>query len=141
MSEFVNAYAKVIWEERFWSWSVIGILYVIAAFAVRGWFLNSLISRARSFKSKHYHEIKQAYLKRSLPGWIFFFLPLVLFTFVWNQTRGTAIEGKYMAAVILGIFSFIAAILSHLRAFAEACLSVLADVVADGEKHSALKDY
>ncbi|HTL48483.1 MAG TPA: hypothetical protein VL688_10545 [Verrucomicrobiae bacterium] len=141
MSELVSAYLRVIWEERFWSWSVVGILYIIAAFTVRGWFLNGLISSARALKSKHYHEIKQAYLRRSLPGWLFFFLPLIIFTFVWNQTTGTAIPGKYLAAVILGIVSFIAAILSHVRAFAEASLSVLADLLQESEKHSSLKDY
>lgn len=141
MTELLNNYMKLIMEERFWSWSVIGILYLIAGSTVRGWFLNGVSARARALKSKYYHEVKQAYLRRSLPGWFLFFLPLVIFTFVWNQTATRPLAGIYLAALIVGGVSFLGSILAHLNAFAFAALTVLGDIVQDKEHEAVLKSH
>jgi len=141
MSEFINSYLKIIWEERFWSWSVIGILYLIAGWTVRGWFLNSLHRSARSLKSKYYHDVKQAYLRRSLTGWFFFFLPLIIFTYIWNQTAGHQLTALYTVALGVGILSFIVSILAHLRAFGLATLSVLGELVHDKERDLTIKSH
>ncbi len=137
--EMFNSYLNVILQERFWSWSIIGIIYLIFAFTVRGWFLNPLFRDVKHLKPRYYHEIKQIYLKYSFWGWFLFFLPVVFFTYVWNQTAKEPLTLRHHLAIALGFFSFLASIMIHMRAFANACVELLREMVDEKDAQAVVK--
>ena len=123
MIYMLKPYIDIIMQERSWSWSLIGILYVLATFFVRSWFMNSPVWKAKHLDKSVYSAVKAAYLRRSLLGWIFFFLPLAFFPIYWQKFFPLKLEEKWVA-VSGAIFLFIA-ILLHLRAFALGAVAVL----------------
>ena len=123
MITFIKPYLDIILAERSWSWSLIGILYVLAAFFVRSWFMNSLVWKAKQLDKSLYHAVKSAYLKRSVVGWFLFFVPLALFTFFWQNLIPQ--KDKQFLIICGGTTAFILSIILHLRAFALGTLTVL----------------
>jgi hypothetical protein len=123
MIYMLKPYLDIIMAERSWSWSLIGILYVLAAFFVRSWFMNSPVWKAKQLDKGVYSAVKAAYLRRSFAGWFFFFLPLGFFVLYWQKFLPFKLDDKWMA--IAGAVSLVVAILLHLRAFALGAIAVL----------------
>ena len=119
----LKPYIDVILSERTWSWSLVGILYVLAGFFVRSWFLSPVTSRCGKLDKKLSRTVKSSYLKYSLLGWIFFFIPLGLFTLLWRNLLPPKIND---IAVISGAAAaFILSVIFHLQAFGIAGMIVL----------------
>ena len=117
----------MILPERDWSWTVVSILYILAAYFVRSWFLNPLTSRSKLLDRKVNYEIKLAYLKNSILGWVFFFLPIVLLMILWRkEILPVKIKDVFLIAGAAGSFAF--SVLLHLIAFGIAAISVLKQV-------------
>lgn len=125
MVNVLRSYLDIILQERFWSWSLIGILYVILGLMVRGWFLNSMIRRAKEVGSKYYHEIKKAYLKRSLLGWILFFIPLGILIVLWSRGMEFPLDRATQIWVHIAIASYTMSVISHMWAFGTAGIVTL----------------
>ena len=123
MNESLKPYLDAILQERSWSWSLIGILYVLAAFFVRSWFMNSLVWKGKQLDKSVYNAVKAAYLRRSVLGWIFFFLPLAFFPLYWQKFIPLNLDQKWLA--VSGAVSLFIAILLHLRSFALGAIAVL----------------
>lgn len=123
MITLIKPYLDVVMAERSWSWSLIGILYVLAAFFVRSWFMNSPVWKAKHLDKSVYGAVKAAYLRRSILGWIFFFLPLALLILYWQKMIPVKLEEKWVAAA--GAACLVISILLHLRAFALGAIAVL----------------
>lgn len=138
MIEYIASYLQVIQEERFWSWTIIGILYLISGLTVRGWFLNPVFNQAREIRKQYYGEVKQVYLKNSLIGWFFFFVPLAFIIVLWNQVKGFPMNTAQHIAILAGALSFVLSIVSHLKAFTGASLTVLRTVVEEKELQTAM---
>jgi len=139
MTEIFNAYWNVILQERFWSWSIIGIIYLVFAFTVRGWFLNPMFRQAKDLRSRYYQELKQDYLKFSFWGWFFFFLPLIFFTFVWNQTAKEPLSLRHQIALVAGLLCFLWSVMVHMRAFSRACMTLMKELVDEKESQAVIK--
>lgn len=138
MSEYIASYLQVIQEERFWSWTLLGIIYLLAGLTVRGWFLNSVFNEAREIRKHYYSEIKQQYLKQSVAGWFFFFIPIAFIILLWNQVKSFPLNAMQFTAILAAVISFVLSIISHLKAFTSASLSVLRVVVEEKELQSAM---
>ncbi|MBU3759552.1 MAG: hypothetical protein FGM27_06430 [Candidatus Omnitrophica bacterium] len=134
MMEIVSQYVDLILRERFWSWSVIGIVYLIFAFTVRGWFMNPLFSGIKSLGSQPYHDFKQEYLKLSFWGWFFFFLPLVILTYVWNQTAKQPLGLFHQILIVAGAALFFWSIMVHMKSFCQASVVLLKKKLGEQEK-------
>ena len=128
--EFLNPYSTIILNERSWSWTLIGIAYLIAAFIIRGWFLKPLVARAKECDRASWQAIKRIYLKHSIWGWVFFLIPLVIFVILWY--RGLASGSIENAILLLGLAGacFFLSILIHLQVFGSAVISVLKQILA-----------
>lgn len=125
MGEFTEAlrtYGQLVLHERFWSWSLVGILYLVAGMIVRGWFINPVIAKAKELDSKYYHEIQRAYLKRSVPGWMLFFISFLIFVAVWNQEISLPLSRPQTGALGVALLSYFFSILFHVQAFAKAAV-------------------
>ena len=130
----ISDYLETILRERDWSWTLIAILFIIIGLVVRAWFIRPLASKAKTLDRKIYHEIKGAYLQRSLAGWIFFFMAMGLAVFVWsrNPTPPLSLQDK---AFLAGAFAaFFLSVIIHLIAFGLAGLSVLQNHTGENAK-------
>lgn len=79
-----EAFINLIFNERHWSWSLAGIVFVIAGIVIRGWFLNSIFREMKHVGGDPYDEFRATYLRHALIGWFFFVAALLLFVAVWN---------------------------------------------------------
>jgi len=139
MIEYITSYLEVIQEERFWSWTLIGIVYLLAGLTVRGWFLNPVFNQAHEIKKPYYHEIKQVYLKKSMAGWCFFFIPLAFIVVLWNGVKSFPLNAQQWSAVMAATLSFVLSIISHLKAFTIATLSVMRVAVDEKDLQIAIQ--
>ena len=136
MREFFASYFDLILKERFWSWTLVGIVYLVFAFLLRAWFLGSMVQRAKELPPRYYHDVKHSYLRKSFWGWFFFFLPVILLTTVWNQAENMPPQGLYLLLSILAAVSMVWSIMIHMRAFSEAATLVLKRVLDEQEIQS-----
>src|SRR3989338_1484578 len=120
----LKPFLDAILAERDWSWSFICILYLLCGMVIRGWFLGALTSRTRDLDKKLRHAVKKSYLKRSLPGWIFFFIPLAILIVLW-QDRPLPVKVERVHLLGAAIASYILSIILHLRAFGASALLTL----------------
>ncbi|MEI7750644.1 MAG: hypothetical protein WCJ71_01020 [Candidatus Omnitrophota bacterium] len=124
MENLTNLWNMVL-TQRTWSWTVIGIGYLLAFLLVRSFFLHELIKRARGLNSKWYHEIKKVYMKKCLSGWILFLVSFLILIFFW-QTANLKQPSLYeVGMVFLIILAVLFAIVSHLIAFGTSVIHVL----------------
>ncbi len=114
--DLIKDYFDLILRERNWSWSLIGIVYMIAALIVRSLFLSPMVRKAKELNRTPYEELKKAYLKRAPLGWVFFLFSFLLMIGVWNRATSFPLNIKE-ALAILGIFvTYAFSIVYHLQA-------------------------
>ncbi len=123
----LKPYVDAILAERDWSWSFIGILYLVSGMIIRSWFLGPVASRVRNLDRKLRYSVKSAYLKRSFWGWIFFFIPLAVIIVLW-QDRPLPAPLTKIHLIGVGIGSFVFSIILHLQCFGIASLQTLRQI-------------
>ena len=120
----LKPYWDVILAERTWSWSLIGILYLLSGFLVRSWFIQPLTSCLKQITRDLQQEVKKAYLRHSFWGWFFFLIPLGLFILLWrSDLLPFRLDDRYV--VLAALLSFIFSLILHLQAFAKGALLTL----------------
>jgi len=124
MDNLTNLWNMVL-TQRAWSWTVLGIGFLLVFLLVRSFFLHGLIKRARGLNSKWFHEIKKAYTKKCVSGWILFLVSFLIFVFFW-QTADLKQASLYEVGMIfLIVLTVLFAIISHLIAFGASTIYVL----------------
>jgi Na+-transporting methylmalonyl-CoA/oxaloacetate decarboxylase gamma subunit len=127
MENLANFWNTVL-TQRAWSWTVIGIGYLLAFLLVRNFFLHGLIKRARALNSKWYHEIKKVYAKKCISGWILFLISFLMMIFFW-QTANLQQASLYEVGVLfLIILTVLLSIMSQVIAFGTSAIHVLKQV-------------
>ena len=118
----------MILTQRGWSWTVVGIGYLLVFLLVRSFFLRGLIKRARALNSKWYHEIKKVYMKKCIAGWILFLVSFLLLIFFW-QTANFAQASLYeVGMTFLILLTVLLSIMSQLIAFGASVIYVLKQI-------------
>ncbi|MCM8775312.1 MAG: hypothetical protein NC930_03025 [Candidatus Omnitrophica bacterium] len=125
----LEPYWNFILQGRSWSWSLVGIIYLMAGLIIRGWFLKPLVAQTKEMGGVIWHDIKKAYLKYSLLGWILFFIPFAIVVTLWYLDKKPPITFTDIALLVTGVVSFILSIIFHLQAFGFAMISVLKNVI------------
>jgi hypothetical protein len=115
----------MVLTQRAWSWTVIGIGYLLVFLLVRSFFLHELIKRARSLTSKWYHEIKKVYMKKCVGGWVLFLISFLMMVFFWRTANFQQASLYEVAVLFLIILTVLLAIMSHLIAFGTSVIHVL----------------
>ena len=144
MEEFFRPYIEAIFKEREWSWAIIGIVYLLSASFIRGWFLNPLTRRAKNLERSFRGSVRKGYLKRSLLGWIFFLLPIGIIYLTWQREVQLPVDLKVESKILLlslGAASFVLSVLSHLTAFNIASLETLRSTAEQQEKDKKKTEY
>ena len=116
---------QMILTERDWSWAVIAMVYLVAALFIRGLFLKPLTRRLKAFGRKCGHEIKGAYFKHSLPGWIFFLIPLVAVIILWHNDLAFPPTAEHFQILAASFASFVFSIFLHTQALGLAAMDAL----------------
>ena len=127
MNDLANFWT-VILTQRTWSWALIGIVQLLVFLGVRSFFFRPVLKRARMLNSKWYNELKKFYFKRSLAGWVFFLLSLLLVIFVWqtgNFREFSLYEAGLTALIVLALCL---AVMAHLVALGVAAVHVLKQI-------------
>lgn len=132
----VDLFLEILNSERAWSWSVIGILYVVAAFSIRGFFLNPFKVQLDNLDKQHHSAIKKIYFRKSLMGWIFFFIPMIALIVFWLHPEFFIVLPRKVLLVIDVAAVLLVSILFHLQAFGVAALCVLKNKEVE-ENHSS----
>ena len=124
MMDSLKPYVNIILTERTWSWSLIGVLYLLAGFFVRSWFIHPLTAHLKQLSHDLQREVKKVYLWRSFWGWLFFLIPLGLLVLLWrSDLLPFRVNERYL--VIAALLSFILSIILHLEALGAAALLTL----------------
>ena len=128
----LQPYVDFILTQRDWSWTLVGVMYLLAAGLVRSWLLSPVTAQLKTLESSLQRKVEFAYLKESILGWIFFFIPLGLIILVW---RGEILRVRitHQAAVLTGTGSLVLSIFLHLAAYGRGAISILK--AADEERH------
>jgi len=124
MRVWIKSFLDVLVEERFWSWTLVGILFLILGLILRGWVLKPLIAHAKLLDGKLYHKIKSAYFKKSLLGWVFFLASMTCVVTLWQQDLITPLVAKEWLLIVGSLVFFIASLLCHAVAFGIASVKV-----------------
>lgn len=122
MMSMVQPYIDALLQQQTSSWTIVSILYLLAAISIRGWFWAPLSSHMKQLDKKVVHKLKSIYLKKSLLGWLFFLFPLVIIIVYWNRNH-IPLPLTDTMLVIAGITSYVLSLLFHLQAFGIAAVS------------------
>ena len=133
--DLLKPYLDIIFNERSWSWTVVGIFYLIIGLIVRSWFLKPLVSRAKQLDRGAWHDMKGHYLTHSVVGWLFFLIPLIIIVVVWNRGKLLPLEIPELIALCFSLVCFVLSIIFHVQAFAIAALLSLKTALKENEKH------
>ena len=115
ISSVIKPYLDILNQQRDWSWTVIGIIYLIGGLTLRSWFLKPLTTRSKTLSKKYNQELKAEYLKRAIGGWIFFFISFFLVVISWNnpyriqfsrQTLFLSAGGTLALSILLHVLAF-----------------------------------
>lgn len=127
----IQPYLDLILKERSWSWAMVCLLYVLAALFVRSWFIGPLTIQMKMIEKKHLHHLKYGYLRHSVWGWLFFFIPLALIALYW-QKEALPISIPETWLIAAGFASFILSVIFHLQAFGVSALMLIESL--EGQK-------
>jgi len=127
MENLENLWNMVL-TQRAWSWTVIGIAYLLVFLLVRNFFLHGLIKRSRALNSKWYHEIKKVYAKKCIPGWILFLISFLMLIFFWQTANFQQASLYEMAVLVLILLTVLLSIMSQVIAFGTSAIHVLKQV-------------
>ncbi|MFA5159964.1 MAG: hypothetical protein WC484_05600 [Candidatus Omnitrophota bacterium] len=124
MENLTNLWNTVL-TQRTWSWTVIGIGYLLVFLLVRSLFLHTLIKQSRSLNSKWCHEIKKVYMRKCIAGWILFLVSFLILILFWQTANFKQASLYEVGMVFLIILTVLFAIMSHLIAFGTSVIYVL----------------
>ena len=127
MFDFSNFWNTIL-TQRAWSWALLGIIKLVTFLVLRAFFFRPILKRAKELNSKWYHEFKKFYFKRSLAGWVFFLLSMLLVVFAWqsaNFQNFTLYEAGLVGLILLCLCL---AIMAHIVALAVAAIHILKQV-------------
>lgn len=83
----MTSYLDLILSERYWSWTLVGIVYLLVSLSLRQVFLGKILCEAKNLESSLYSLAKHFYFRNSLAGWIFYILSFLLLVAGWIGWR------------------------------------------------------
>lgn len=120
----------LIFNERQWSWSLVGLLSILLALGVRSLFLKDILRSMKIRNKSWYRRALTYYQKRSLLGWIFFGLFILGLVLLW---RMEPLFLKYFSSLEWFLFFvslFFLSVFFHLRAYTQSIIEALQENVA-----------
>lgn len=122
----IRSFIEFLLVERLWSWSVIGIAYLLVTLVLRHYAFGSLARELRQIDSELNASVRKLYLRNSVAGWVLYLISFLLVISVWVGWRepGVPLGALAVFCLLLPLF-FSLSIILHLQAFAQALLTAL----------------
>lgn len=130
MIEGLKFWLQEIFANRMSSWPVAGILYCLAVFCLRDFFLNPLFLKVRELPKNERRDVKRIYLSRAFAGWGFFGISLLLFIFTWRLPSLYPVTLKIAGMLLAAAFFAGLFITTHLQAVGLALAEMLHKITA-----------
>jgi len=122
----ISFYFDLFLKERFWSWTVISIAYLLLTLVVRSVVFRRLAMELKQIDRGLYSAVVRVYLKNSPAGWFVFLISLLLVIFLWRRGRDVLLDRFALLAFAIGIpITFCTSLVFHLVAFSNALLTLL----------------
>lgn len=121
----IKNFWEIILTQRAWSWTLLGITYLLVYLLIRHIFILGIIRRAKTLNSKWFHEIKKVYVKKCIAGWILFIISFLIFVFFWQTANLKAPSLYEIGMGFLILLTILFSIMSHLIALNISSIHVL----------------
>lgn len=121
---------QAITDGREWSWSVIGILAILAGLTVRAILLRDILHGMKIRNREWYQRTQLYYQKRSLVGWIFFILFVTGTTLLWRFETVFLIYLNSSQWLLVLLALLVLSLICHLRAYARAIVEAVDEHMA-----------
>lgn len=109
---------RLIESERDWSWSLVGLITLVLALALRALFLRNILHTMKMRNRSWYKRTLIYYQKRSLPGWIFFGLFILGIVLLWRMEASFLKYLSFLEWFLIFVTLFFLSVFFHLRAYA-----------------------
>ena len=122
----MKIYLALIFTERYWSWTLVGIVYLASGIVIRNFFFGRIVAEAKNLDPTLFSFAKRAYLKRCAAGWILFAFGLVILVVGWIALGMVLKRRLLLFAFTLAVPTlFLFSLVSHLSTFSRAFLVTL----------------
>ena len=122
----LQVYSQMILTERYWSWTLVGAGYLIAALILRSILFRSILRESKEIDRNLHSEVLKVYLRRSFAGWILFALSFLLVVAIWiGWKTPPPNKTEFFLAIWLLSVLFLLSVIAHYQAFSQALLTVL----------------
>lgn len=119
-------YFELMKMERYWSWSVIVIGYMIVTLLIRQLFFRGVVRNTKKIDPQLYSGVKKIYLHSSLGGWLIYLLSILCVVTVWVGTKTGKLEGiPFLLYWTVTPSLFFLSIILHFNALTRAMLTTL----------------
>jgi hypothetical protein len=129
MKELITSYLDILLNQRAWSWTLVAITYIVVGLWIRSLFLRPLVRRLKSLEKKHYQEVKKAYLKRSVGGWLLFCLSLALMISLWFYPLIFPLSLRQTFVLFTVVAGYVLSVVLHLIALGIATITTLKGIL------------
>lgn len=125
MVDYTRLYVDAVMAERQWSWSVIGIVYLVMTILIRQFIFRALIRNTKDLDSNVYSNARNLYLRNSTAGWILYFISFLLVVVAWIVWKRPKVDtGLLVSFTLLAPSLFFLSVVLHLLAFAHSLLAI-----------------
>ena len=120
---------RVVEQGREWSWSVIGVLAILAGLTIRSLILRDILHGMKIRNKSWYHRTQAHYQKRGIIGWIFFVFFVIGAILLWRFEELFLRRLNFLQWIIILITLLVLSLFSHLRAYARAIVEAVEESV------------
>ena len=120
----MDFYFDLILKERYWSWALVAIIYLIATLFLRQLIFRKLVRETKQVDSDLYASVKRFYLNHSLGGWFLYLFSLLAFVCLWATGKDFSSNlHQTLLWIFLAVLLFFLSLVLHLTAFVRALLA------------------
>ena len=127
-------YWQLVQNEKKWSWSIVAILFLLAALFLRQLILFSLLSRMKQMPRDMRKEVQKHYERKAVIGWILFAASISLLTWLWVNPVLLVSYFPLLGWRLVAVLLFFMSLVNHTQAYAQAFLKLIEERLSSGKE-------
>lgn len=116
---------RAIETGREWSWSVIGLIAILAGLVIRSLILRDVLRNIKIRNRSWYQRAQSFYQGRAIIGWIFFAIFAIGMMLIWRFESFFVRYLSFPQWTFVFLVFLVLALLAHLRAYARAIVDAV----------------
>lgn len=121
---------RAIAHGKEWSWSVIGLLAIIAGLSIRSFLLRDILHGMKVRNRNWYKKAQMHYQAHALLGWVFFAIFITGTMLFWRFEKLFLRYLNYQQWIIVLLGILVVSFFCHLRAYARAIVEAVDEQMA-----------